>query len=91
LFADESGEKLMFKGDRESMTALEKGRNHIRNAELRVTGMQSLIDYWQDYQRQSSSMRVVSTSPPQEPEKYSPPPVKNWARSILAARYKHAG
>lgn len=83
------GKKLMFKGDRESMTALEKGRNYVRNAEPKVAGMQGLIDYWEDYQRKLSPVKVVPINQKQEPPKSSPPP-ENWAKNALGARYRNA-
>lgn len=49
---------------------------------------------WHEVQQKERqpALAVIDAPPPQkEPEKYSPPPTKNWARSILAARYKHAG
>ena len=89
-FAAFVGKKLMFKGDRESMTPTEKGRKHIRNSELRVTGMQGLVDYWQDYQRELSSTKVVHISPKQKLPEASPPP-KDWRKKALGARYQDAG
>ncbi|WP_163665390.1 hypothetical protein [Adonisia turfae] len=83
------GKKLMFKGDRESMTALEKGRNYVRNAEPKVAGMQGLIDYWEDYQRKLSPVKVVPINQKQEPPKSSPPP-ENWVKNALGARYRNA-
>ena len=89
-FAAFVGKKLMFGGGRESMTPLEKGRKHIRNSELRVTGMQGLIDYWEDYQRKLSPVKIVPIAQKQEPQQTSPPP-KDWAKNTLGARYRDAG
>ena len=59
-FAVFVGKKLMFKGDRESMSPLEKGRRHIRNAEATVSGMQGVIDSWSEFSRQNAARHVVT-------------------------------
>ena len=88
-FAIHVGKKLMFKGDREAMSALEKGKSHIRKAEATVAGMQGLIDYWQDYQGKLSPATVVSITQKQATQQVSPPP-KDWVKNTLGARYQNA-
>ena len=84
-FAVFVGNKLMFKGSRESMKPLEKGRAHIRKSELSVTGMQTLIDYWTDYQKSKAS---AVNQPIETPESAPPPP--GFFEKVKAARYQNA-
>ena len=92
-FAVFVGKKLMFKGDRESMTALEKGRNYVRNAEPKVAGMQGLIDYWEDYDAKKSKCVVpirVETSLP-DTEEFKPISPERFAEARAALREARYG
>ena len=87
------GKKLMFKGDRESMSALDKGRRHIRNAEPTVAGMQGLIDDWQAYIDEQAKRVVPIRSGVDSPEaeEFKPVSPERFAEARAALREARYG
>lgn len=91
-FAISVGKKLMFRGDRETMSALEKGRAHVLACEHTVDGMRKLIDYWGELSKKASPLNAYrsSNAPDWDTQKASPPPIdfmKRAKTAIFRGRY----